>query len=162
VSGHGWLQSTYVEDTMTEALAVQLDFAALVECTAAVNDSALGFSVSVALEMQPKEALACFAAATHEVHLRCAILHPPVTLRNDKRPLPGRVENVSAPAQACTSEAGRARGLPQPGAGTLVAVRLVNHADSRVSFRNIKSNTVGACPNNQRAHPSYCAVHQPQ
>jgi len=77
---------------MTEALAVQLDFAALVECTAAVNDSALGFSVSVALEMQPKEALACFAAATHEVHLRCAILRPPVTLRNDKRPLPGRVE----------------------------------------------------------------------
>jgi hypothetical protein len=84
--GDVWSQGMYVEDSVTEALAVQLDFAALVACTNAVNDSPLGFNVTVALEMQPKEALACLAAATHE---------------------------------ACTSEAGRARGLPQPGPGTL-------------------------------------------
>jgi hypothetical protein len=90
--GHGWVQSTYVEDSMTEALAVHLDFAALVECTAAMNDSALGFSVSVALEMQPKEALACFAAATHEVRLHCTILRPRCFAPMNKNAAAGRVE----------------------------------------------------------------------
>jgi hypothetical protein len=115
--GHGWLQSTYVEDSMTEALAVQLDFAALVESTAVVDDSALGFSVSVALEMQPKEALACFAAATHEVCLHCTILRPPSLCAQRQAALPPEgLRCISTRAGLC--ERGRTcKGAAATGSG---------------------------------------------
>ena len=44
-----------------------MDFAALLECINVVNDVSLGVNLPIALDMQPKEALDCLAAAAHQV-----------------------------------------------------------------------------------------------
>lgn len=56
-----------MEDQVSDAVAVRVDFAKLLQCMEEHIDKNLRVNLSIALDMQPKEAIACLAAASHQV-----------------------------------------------------------------------------------------------